>query len=158
MERNSLKYVSCKDYKAITVDLKLVCRSATEDEALSELERFAETWDCQYPQIAKSWRTHWHNLNNLFNYPKDIRWAIYTINAIESLNSAIRKVIKKRKISPSDDSATKIVYLAIKGASKKWSRPIQNWRQAMRRFNIGFEKRLEKQINCVRPVIPTFNS
>jgi len=147
MVRNSLKYVSWKDYKAVTADLKRVYRSATEDEALLELERFAETWDGQYPQISKSWRTHWHNLNTLFNYPEDIRKAIYTTNAIESLNSVIRKAIKKRKIFPSDDSARKMVYLAIKDASKKWSMPIQNWRQAMSRFIIEFEERLEKHIN-----------
>lgn len=147
MVRNSLKYVSWKDYKAVTADLKRVYRSATEDEALLELERFAETWDGQYPQITKSWRTHWHNLNTLFNYPEDIRRAIYTTNAIESLNSVIRKAIKKRKIFPSDDSARKMVYLAIKDASKKWSMPIQNWRQAMSRFIIEFEERLEKHIN-----------
>ena len=147
MVRNSLKYVSWKDYKAVTADLKRVYRSATEDEALLELERFAETWDGQYAQIAKSWRTHWHNLNTLFNYPEDIRRAIYTTNAIESLNSVIRKAIKKRKIFPSDDSARKMVYLAIKDASKKWSMPIQNWRQAMSRFIIEFEERLEKHIN-----------
>lgn len=147
MVRNSLKYVSWKDYKAVTADLKRVYRSATEDEALLELERFAEAWDGQYPQISKSWRTHWHNLNTLFNYPEDIRRAIYTTNAIESLNSVIRKAIKKRKIFPSDDSARKMVYLAIKDASKKWSMPIQNWRQAMSRFIIEFEERLEKHIN-----------
>ncbi|WP_334050255.1 IS256 family transposase [Alteromonas gracilis] len=146
MVRNSLKYVSWKDYKAVTADLKRVYRSATEDEALLELERFAETWEGQYPQISKSWRTHWHNLNTLFNYPEDIRKAIYTTNAIESLNSVIRKAIKKRKIFPSDDSARKMVYLAIKDASKKWSMPIQNWRQAMSRFIIEFEERLEKHI------------
>ena len=147
MVRNSLKYVSWKDYKAVTADLKRVYRSATEDEALLELERFAETWDGQYPQISKSWRTHWHNLNTLFNYPEDIRRAIYTTNAIESLNSVIRKAIKKRKVFPSDDSARKMVYLAIRDASKKWSMPIQNWRQAMSRFIIEFEERLEKHIN-----------
>ena len=147
MVRNSLKYVSWKDYKAVTADLKRVYRSSTEDEALLELDRFAEVWDGQYPQIAKSWRTHWQNLNTLFAYPEDIRKAIYTTNAIESLNSVIRKAIKKRKIFPNDDSAKKMVYLAIKEASKKWSMPIQNWRQAMSRFIIEFEDRLEKHIN-----------
>ena len=131
MVRNSLKYVSWKDYKAVTADLKRVYRSTTEDEALLELERFGETWDSQYPQISKSWRTHWQNLNTLFNYPEVIRKAIYTTNAIESLNSVIRKAIKKRKIFPSDDSAKKMIYLAVKEASKKWTMPIQNWRQAM---------------------------
>tara|TARA_R110001606_G_scaffold395569_3_gene568056 strand:+ start:4357 stop:5574 length:1218 start_codon:yes stop_codon:yes gene_type:complete len=147
MVRNSLKYVSWKDYKAVTTDLKQVYRSSTEDEALLELERFGEKWDDQYPQISKSWRTHWQNLNTLFTYPEDIRKAIYTTNAIESLNSVIRKAIKKRKIFPSDDSAKKMVYLAITEASKKWSMPIHNWRQAMVRFIIEFGDRLEKHIN-----------
>ncbi|CAM4323567.1 IS256 family transposase [Vibrio neonatus] len=147
MVRNSLKYVSWKDYKAVTADLKRVYRSATEDEALLELERFGEAWDSQYPQISKSWRNHWQNLNTLFNYPEDIRRAIYTTNAIESLNSVIRKALKKRKIFPNDEAATKMVYLAIKDASKKWTMPIQNWRQAMSRFIIEFEERLEKHIN-----------
>jgi transposase-like protein len=147
MIRNSLKYVSWKDYKAVTTDLKRVYRSATEEEALLELDRFGEVWDGQYPQITKSWRTHWHNLNTLFNYPDDIRKSIYTTNAIESLNSVIRRAIKKRKVFPSDDSARKMVYLAIKEASKKWTMPIQNWRQAMSRFIIEFEERLEKHIN-----------
>ena len=147
MVRNSLKYVSWKDYKAVTADLKLIYRSATEDEALLELDRFSGIWDAQYPQITKSWRNHWHNLNTLFNYPEDIRKAIYTTNAIESLNSVIRRAIKKRKLFPSDDSAKKMVYLAIKEASKKWSMPIRNWRQAMSRFMIEFGDRLEKHIH-----------
>ncbi|SJN16540.1 Mobile element protein [Pseudoalteromonas sp. JB197] len=119
MVRNSLKYVSWKDYKAVTADLKLIYRSSTEEEALLELERFAEKWDNQYPQIAKSWRANWDNLNTLFNYPDAIRKAIYTTNAIESLNSVIRRAIKKRKIFPNDNSARKMIYLAIKEASKK---------------------------------------
>jgi len=136
MVRNSLRYVSWKDYKAVTADLKRVYRAATEDEALLELDRFGEAWDSQYPQITKSWHAHWQNLNTLFIYPEDIRRAIYTTNAIESLNSVIRKAIKKRKIFPNDDTA-----------SKKWTMPIRNWRQAMSRFMIEFEERLEKHIN-----------
>ena len=77
MVRSSLKYVSWKDYKAVTADLKLIYRSSTEEEALLELERFAEKWDNQYPQIAKSWRANWDNLNTLFNYPEAIRKTIY---------------------------------------------------------------------------------
>ena len=146
MVRNSLKYVSWKDYKAVTTDLKLIYRSNTQEEALLELERFSDTWDEQYPQISKSWRANWENLNTIFNYPTDIRKAIYTTNAIESLNSVIRKALKKRKIFPSDDSAKKMVYLAITEASKKWTMPIHNWRQAMVRFIIEYGDRLEKHI------------
>ncbi len=98
MVRNSLKYVYWKNYKAVTADLKRVYRSATEDEALLELERFTEIWDGQYPQISKSWRNHWQNLNTLFNYPEDIRRAIYTTNAIKSLNSVVRKALKAEAI------------------------------------------------------------
>ncbi|VEA58259.1 transposase IS1113 [Salmonella enterica subsp. enterica] len=85
----------------------------------------------KYPQISKSWRAHWENLNTLFSYPPDIRKTIYTTNAVESLNSVIRAAIKKRKVFPTDDSVRKVIYLAIKDASKKWSMPIQNWRWAV---------------------------
>ena len=78
----------------------------------------------------------------MFNYPEDLRKAIYTTNAIESLNNVIRKVIKKRKLFPSDDSAKKVVYLAIQEASKKWTIPIRNWKTALNRFMIEFEDRL----------------
>ena len=146
MVRNSLKYVSWKDYKTLTGDLKRIYQSTTEEKALLELERFGDIWDSQYPQISKSWHNHWHNLNTFFNYPEDIRKAIYTTNAIESLNSVIRRALKKRKVFPNDDSAKKMVYLAIKEASKKWTMPIRNWRGAMNRFIIEFEDRLEKHI------------
>jgi len=92
----------------------------TEDEALLALDPFAERWDDKYPQISRSWRNHWENLNTLFIYPADIRKVIYTTNAIESLNSVIRKAIKKRKLFPSDDSAKKVIYLATQAAAKKW--------------------------------------
>jgi transposase-like protein len=98
MVRNSIKFVPWKYYKAIAADLKQIYQSATEEEALLALDQLAERWDDKYPQTSKSWRAHWQNLNTLFNYPKDIRKAIYTTNAIESLNSVIRKATKKRKL------------------------------------------------------------
>jgi transposase-like protein len=146
MVRNSVKYVPWKDYKPVTADLKKIYQSATEDEALLELDQFAERWDEKYPQISKSWRSHWHNLNTLFGYPEDIRKAIYTTNAIESLNSVIRKAVKKRKLFPTDDSALKVIYLAIREASKKWTMPIRNWKLALNRFMIEFEDRLADYI------------
>ncbi|MDN2482872.1 IS256 family transposase [Vibrio agarivorans] len=142
MVRNSVKYVPWKDYKAVTADLKKIYQSKTEDEALLTLEHFSDKWDEKYPQISRSWTAHWDNLNTLFNYPEDIRRAIYTTNAIESLNSVIRKAIKKRKLFPTDESARKVIYLAIQDASKKWTMPIRNWRQALNRFMIMFEDRL----------------
>lgn len=146
MVRNSVKYVPWKDYKAVTADLKQIYRSVTEDEAVLALNQFAERWDDQYPQISKSWRAHWQNLNTLFNYPADIRKVIYTTNAIESLNSVIRKAIKKRKLFPTDDAAKKVIYLAIQNASKKWTMPIRNWKPALNRFMIEFEDRLADYI------------
>ncbi|WP_145476297.1 IS256 family transposase [Yersinia similis] len=146
MVRNSLKYVSWKDSKAVTGGLKTVYQAATEEAALMALDNFAATWDDKYPQLSKSWRAHWENLNTFFGYPPDIRKAIYTTNAIESLNSVIRAAIKKRKVFPTDDSVRKVIYLAIKDASKKWSMPIQNWRLAMSRFIIEFGDRLSDHL------------
>ncbi|MBR0573853.1 MULTISPECIES: IS256 family transposase [Pasteurellaceae] len=142
MVRNSMKYVPYKDYKAVARDLKKIYQSATEDEALQELENFANTYDDKYPQISRSWYKHWDKLNTLFNYPEDIRKAIYTTNAIESVNSVIRKVINKRKLFPTDDSAKKVVYLAIQNASKKWTMPIRDWKLALNKFMIEFDDRL----------------
>ncbi|PKB90730.1 transposase [Ewingella americana] len=146
MVRNSLKYVSWNDYKAVTGGLKTVYQAPTEEAALMALDTFAGAWDDKYPQISKSWRAHWENLNTFFGYPPDIRKAIYTTNAIESLNSVIRAAIKKRKVFPTDDSVRKVIYLAIKDASKKWSMPIQNWRLAMSRFIIEFGDRLSDHL------------
>jgi len=146
MVRNSLKFVPWKDYKAVTADLKRIYQSMTEQEANLELDQFAEQWDDKYPQISRSWRKHWHNLNTLFDYPEDIRKVIYTTNAIESLNSVIRKSVKNRKLFPSDDAAMKVVYLAIQAASKKWTMPIRNWKPALNRFIIEFEEQISPYI------------
>ena len=146
MVRNSLKFVPWKDYKAITSDLKRIYQSVTEDDALISLDQFEQRWDSKYPNISRSWRNNWQNVSTLFNYPEDIRKAIYTTNAIESLNSVIRKAIKKRKLFPHDDSAKKVIYLAIEQASKKWTMPIRNWKTALNRFMIEFEDRLKDVI------------
>jgi putative transposase len=119
MVRNSMKYLPWKVYKAVTGDLKHIYQSVTEEKTLLELDNFCLRWDDKYPLTTRSWRAHLTNLNTLFKYPQDIRKAIYTTNAIESLNSVIRKAIKKRKLFPSDDSARKVVYLTIDAASTK---------------------------------------
>ena len=138
MIRNSLKLVAWKDYRAVTQGLKEIYQSVCETEASAALDDFARTWDSKYPQISKSWRHHWDNLIALFDYPPQIRKAIYTTNAIESLNSVIRKATKKRKLFPTDDAALKVVYLAVNQASRKWTMPIQNWKLALNRFSIEF--------------------
>ena len=116
------------------------------DEAEQELVTFAETWDEKYPTISQSWRRHWPNLITLFDYPEDIRKVIYTTNAIESLNSVIRKAIKNRKVFPHDQAALKVVYLAIDAAAKRWSMPIRNWKGALNRFMIEFPERMPQTL------------
>lgn len=141
MVRNSLKYVVFKDRKEVAADLKNIYNSPTLAQAEKALEEFSEKWNKKYPIISKSWQSNWDNLITIFDYPKEIRLIIYTTNAIESLNSVIRKAIKNRKIFPNDNSACKIIYLAIMSASKKWNMPLHQWKQAMNRFAIEFEGR-----------------
>ncbi len=126
MVRNSLRFVPWKDYKFVTRDLKTIYQAATEAEALAALYAFAATWDEKYPQIAKSWRDNWPNLIATYDYSPDIRKVTYTTNAIESLNSVLRKATRKRKFFPSERSSIKAAYLAIREASKKWTMPIRN--------------------------------
>jgi transposase-like protein len=133
-----------KDYKAVTADLKRIYQATTEDQARAELDRFGQQWNATYPQISKSRTTHWVNLRTLFEYPPEIRKAIYTTNAIESLNSVIRSATKRRKLFPNDESAMKVIYLAVAQAAKKWTMPIQNWRLALNRFMIEFGERIQK--------------
>ncbi|ELN2738676.1 IS256 family transposase [Pluralibacter gergoviae] len=143
MVRNSLRFVSWKDYKAVTRDLKAIYQAPTEEAGLQALEVFASAWDSRYPQISRSWTANWVNLATFFGYPADIRKVIYTTNAIESLNSVIRHAIKKRKVFPTDESVKKVVWLAIQAASQKWTMPLRDWRMAMRRFIIEFGDRLD---------------
>lgn len=144
MVRNSLRFVPWKDKKHVAVDLKKIYSSLTVDEAERELANFSQTWDKKYAAISKSWREHWPNLITLFDYPDEIRKVIYTTNAIESLNSVIRKAIKNRKIFPHDDSAMKVVWLAIQAASKKWTMPLHHWNVALNRFMLEYQGRLPK--------------
>ena len=104
-------------------------------------DRFAATWDEKYPQISKSWRANWPNLMVIYDYPAPIRTVIYTTSAIESLNRVIRKSTRNRKVFPDDQSAMKVVYLAIQEATKKWTMPIRDWKPALNRFTIEFDER-----------------
>jgi transposase-like protein len=140
--RNSLKFVSYKDRKLVASDLKPVYAAATEEIALKHLEDFAAKWDKQYPYIAKSWYTNWDNLATFLQYPEEIRKVIYTTNAIESLNSQLRKVTKNKRTFPNDASVFKTLFLAINYITKKWTMPIQNWNMAMAHFMIKFDSRI----------------
>jgi len=142
MVRNSTRFASWKERKALCSDLKKVYTASTEESGLEELESFAEKWDNRYPMISKSWRDNWENLNEFFNYPNYIRKAIYTTNAIESLNASLKKVIKKRSAFPTDDAIYKVLYLALTNAEKKWTMPIREWGAAINQFAIHFEGRV----------------
>jgi transposase-like protein len=107
-------------------------------EAEQALERFADKWDSKYPAISPRWRADWGRLTVFFDYPPDIRKAIYTTNAIESLNYSLRRVWKNRGAFPNDDAILKVLYLGIKNVSKKWTMPIRDWKQALNKFVIIF--------------------
>ena len=140
--RNSLKYVSWKWRKEVAEDLKLIYTSATVEEAELQLEAFARKWDEQLPRISKSWRVNWERLIPFLSYPQEIRRVIYTTNVIESVNSSLRKVMKNRASFPNEEAVIKLVYLALRNISAKWSLPIRDWALAMNRFAIMFEGRM----------------
>ena len=142
MIRNSTKYVTWKERKIICADLKYIYEAPTEKAGLEALDVFAEKWDKKYPMISKSWKSNWENLNEFYAYPADIRKAIYTTNAIESLNSSLRKVTQKRSAFPTDDAIYKVLYLALNNVSKKWTMPIRNWGAALNQFAIHFGDRV----------------
>jgi putative transposase len=145
--RAALRYVSTQDSQAVARDLKKIYQAATVIEAEQALAAFTQAWDAKYPTIAKTWRAKWTDIITLFDYPPAIRKAIYTTNAIESVNSVIRKFTRNRKIYPSEESALKNVYMAIREASAKWTMPIHHWKQALNHFAILFENRMSQSIN-----------
>jgi transposase-like protein len=140
--RAALKYVSTADSHAVAADLKTIYQSATVSEAEQALAKFAELWTAKYPTIVKQWRLKWNDIITLFDFPPPIRKAIYTTNAIESVNSVIRKFTRNRKQYPNAASAIKLVYLAIHEASKRWTMPIKGWKAALNELAILFEGRL----------------
>lgn len=142
MIRNSLKYVSYKDRKQVAGDLKKIYQAATEEQARVELDNFSEIWDDKYPLISRSWNNHWEGIVTFFAYPDYIRKAIYTTNAIESMNMTLRKVLKTKGSFPNDEAVFKLLYLAIGNASKKWTMPIRNWGLALNQFAISFGDRM----------------
>jgi len=147
MIRNSLKYVSYKDRKKLAGDLKAIYNATNETEAKNALELFSEKWDKKYPLISRSWRNNWEQIIPFLSYPDYIRKAIYTTNAIESINRSLRKVLKTKGSFPNDDSVMKILYLAMRNISRKWTMPIRNWGLALNQFGIIFEERLEDHLH-----------
>lgn len=142
MVRHSLNYVSWKQRKEVASDLKAIYSAPTVEEAEYHLEQFEDKWNASHPTIGKSWRNNWERITPLFSYPPLIRKAIYTTNAIESVNMSLRKVTKNRGSFPNDESMLKLMYLALQNISKKWTMPIHNWRSALNQFSIMFEGRM----------------
>jgi len=142
MIRNSLKFVPWKERKAVAADLKPIYTAHSEEEALRALDAFSKTWNDTYPMIVNSWSSNWSRIRTLFDFPQAIRKIIYTTNAIESLNYQFRKVTKTRGTFPSDEAALKLLYMALKTISKKWTMTVTNWGAAINQMSIIFPERI----------------
>ena len=142
MVRASLSYVSWKQRKQVAADLREIYQAATVYDAELRLEEFGNKWDEVCPMVSQTWRRHWERITPFFAYPAEIRKVIYTTNAVESLNMSLRKIIKMRGSFPNDEAALKLLYLALRNASKKWTMPVQNWRGALNRFSILWPERM----------------
>jgi transposase-like protein len=140
--RNSTRYVSYKDLKALMADLKAVYSAVDEPAALEALDTFAGKWDKKYPKIAASWQDNWPNLSTYFKFPQEIRRLIYTTNAIEGFNRQLRKVTKAKSVFPTDDSLFKMLYLAMMDITKKWTGKRQDWSMIHAQLAVYFDDRL----------------
>ena len=140
--RNSSKYVSYKDLKALMADLKAVYAAVDEQAAMDALDAFGERWDKKYPKITQSWRSNWANLSTYFKYPQEVRRLIYTTNAIEGFNRQLRKVTKAKSVFPTDDSLLKMLYLAMMDITKKWTGRRQDWSLIHAQMAIYFADRM----------------
>ena len=146
MVRHSLNYVPYTDKKVVASDLKKIYSANTVELAEECLDDFELTWGDKYAAIVKSWRDNWSKIIPFFDYPKDIRKVIYTTNIVESLNRTLRKAVKNRGHFPSENSVMKVLYLAIKGVSKKWTMPIKDWKLALNQFAIRFADRFPETL------------
>jgi putative transposase len=144
--RNSTRFVSYKDLKKVTADLKPIYKAVSEEMALLELDRFEETWGNKYPLILRSWRNNWDELATFFKYPADIRKIIYTTNIIESYHRQLRKVTKGKSIFPTDESLLKMLYLATMDVTRKWTGRVQNWGQMLLQFSVFFPDRIGQHL------------
>jgi putative transposase len=140
--RASIRYVSYKDVKAFSADLKPIYKAATEESALAALDELEAKWGAKYALGVKSWRVNWSELSTMFKYPPEIRTLIYTTNAIENFNRQLRKVTKTKSAFVSDDALMKILYLATMNITGKWTMPIRNWGTILDHLMIYFGERV----------------
>ena len=137
-----MRYASWKHRKQLAHDLRVIYTAATAAEAENALNAFAEKWDAVSPYISRSWRTNWADVIPFFDYPPEIRRAIYTTNAIESIQAQLRKVTKKHGAFPTKDSALKVLYLALLRAQERWTMPIRDWQPVLDHFALVFPDRV----------------
>ncbi|HQM99390.1 MAG TPA: IS256 family transposase [Bacteroidales bacterium] len=140
--RNSCRYVTYKDLKEFTVDLRSIYGAVNKEAAATALDAFEQKWDSKYRYAVRSWRTNWDDLTTFFDYPVEIRKIIYTTNLIENLNGKIRKYTRAKLSFPNDDALKKSVYLAISEIEKKWTMPVKNWAIVLNQFITIFEDRV----------------
>ena len=140
--RNSSKYVSYKDLKALMADLKAVYAAPDEASALAALELFSGKWGKKYPKISQSWQSNWANLSTYFKFPAELRKLIYTANAIGGFNRQLRKVTKSKSVFPTDDSLFKMLYLAMIDITKKWTGRRQDWSQIHAQLSVFYADRM----------------
>ncbi|OXM87065.1 IS256 family transposase [Paenibacillus rigui] len=144
--RNSTRYVSYKDLKKVTADLKPIYKAVTEEMALVELDRFEEAWGAKYPLIIRSWRNNWDELATFFKYPPELRKLIYTTNMIESYHRQLRKVTKGKSIFPSDEALLKMLYLVTMDVTRKWTGRVQNWGQMLLQLSVFYPDRIGQHL------------
>jgi transposase-like protein len=143
--RNSLDYASWKDRKALAAALKPIYTAANAEAAQGELDAFEQgPWGQRFPTVVAAWRRAWSHVIPFFAFPPQIRRVIYTTNAIESIHAQLRKIIKSRGHFPSDDAATKLIWLALKNITADWGRASKDWKEAMNQFAILYEDRFTK--------------
>lgn len=144
--RNSIRYVSYKDLKKVTSDLKPIYTAPTEDAALEGLDQFEATWGGKYPLIVRSWRSNWVEIATFFKYPPEIRKIIYTTNMIESYHRQLRKVTKGKSTFPTEDALLKMLYLATMDVLRKWTGRIQNWGQILLQLSVYFPDKVKSHL------------
>jgi putative transposase len=142
MIRNSLRFVGWKDRKEVAADLRPIYTAETEEAAAAALDAFERKHGKRYSMIVQSWRSNWDRVIPFLGFPREIRRVIYTTNAIESLNSTLRRSIKIRGHFPNDAAATKLLYLGLMKAQKKWTRSIHGWTSTLNQFAVYFGDRL----------------
>jgi len=141
--RAALNYVPWKHRKLVAADLRRIYRAATAEEARQHLEEVTRKWN-GYPSVSQVWQRNWDHITPFFNYPADIRKAIYTTNSVEALHRSLRKIIKTRGAFPNAEAALKLLFLAIRQAAKKWTMPVKNWSEALNYFTVLWPERMAR--------------